>query len=209
MAGVAQTEINRGAGLDFAEALRVVLRQDPQVIMVGEIRDPETGEIAVRAGLTGHLVLSTVHAAGTVGVFTRLAEMGLEPYVIASSVTAVMSERLVRRLCPECAESYHAIEADWAEIGLPAAPNQTVQRAKGCEKCGGSGYRGRVGIFELLTVTAALRQAITERKTVFELEQIARQSGAPDLWEAGLAKVAAGETTLAELKRVLGRRGEK
>ena len=206
LSGVDQTEVNRAVGLDFAGGLRTVLRQDPQVIMVGEIRDPETAEIAVRAGLTGHLVFSTVHAPSTAGVFARLIEMGLEPYLVASSITAVIAQRLVRRVCPDCAEAYHPTEEELREAGLGAADvtGWTLRRGRGCGQCGDSGYRGRTGLFELLTVTPSLRAAVMERRSVQEVEALAVAAGHATLWQVGLSKVRAGVTTLAEVLAVVG-----
>ena len=206
LAGVDQTEVNRAVGLDFAGGLRTVLRQDPQVIMVGEIRDPETAEIAVRAGLTGHLVFSTVHAPSAAGVFARLVEMGLEPYLVASSITAVIAQRLVRRVCPDCAEAHQPTEEELREAGLTAADvaGWTFRRGRGCGECSSSGYRGRTGVFEMLSVTPELREAIMARRSVQELEALAAAAGHGTLWQAGLAKVQAGVTTLAELLAVVG-----
>ena len=190
--GVDQTEVNRAVGLDFAEGLRNVLRQDPQVIMVGEIRDAETAHIAVQAGLTGHLVLSTVHAPSAAGVFTRLTQIGVEPYLVASSVTAVLAQRLVRQVCPNC--------------GGRAAPTGTEGAGSGCEQCGGTGYYGRTGLFSLLPVSRGMREAVLDCRPLPELEDLAARESVGDLWEAGLEKAGAGVTTMAELERVLGRR---
>ena len=204
--GVAQTEVNRGAGLDFAEGLRTVLRQDPQVIMVGEIRDRETAEIAVQAGLTGHLVFSTIHAPHSGGVFARLTDMGLEPYLVVSSVTAVLAQRLVRRLCPACARPASPAAADLAAVGPLAAElsGVTLHEPGGCAACEGTGYRGRTGLFELLPVDEALRRAILDKRPAYELEALAAEGAVETLWRAGLDKVRQGETTLAEVRAVLG-----
>ena len=206
LAGVDQTEVNRGAGLDFAEGLRTVLRQDPQVIMVGEIRDRETAEIAVQAGLTGHLVLSTIHAPHSGGVFARLTDMGLEPYLVVSSVTAVLAQRLVRRLCPACARPYQPAAAELADLGALAADlaGADLRQPTGCDECGGAGYHGRTGLFELLPVNEALRQAILDKRPAHELERLAAEAAVASLWSAGLDKVRQGETTLAEVRAVLG-----
>ena len=181
--GVDQTPVNRGVGLDFAAGLRTILRQDPQVIMVGEIRDAETANTAVQAGLTGHLVLSTVHAPSAAGVFARLTQLGVKPYLVASSVSAVLAQRLVRRVCPECQGS-----------------------GARCEACHEAGFYGRTGLFALLPVTPRLREAILACRPLGELEQIAEQDTHGSLWQAGQAKLAAGLTTEAEIARVLGRR---
>lgn len=205
--GVDQTEINRGAGLDFAEGLRTVLRQDPQVIMVGEIRDRETAEIAVQAGLTGHLVFSTIHAPHSGGVFARLTDMGLEPYLVVSSVTAVLAQRLVRRLCPDCAALALPSPDELAALGPWAAKleHTPLRRPTGCEQCGGSGYRGRTGLFELLTVTDALREAVMAHRPAHELELLAADCAVQTLWSAAVEKLQQGETSLAEVLAVLGK----
>ncbi|MEN6642869.1 MAG: GspE/PulE family protein [Armatimonadia bacterium] len=206
--GIDQTDINRDTGFDFAAALRVILRQDPQVIMVGEIRDPETAAIAIQAGLTGHLIFSTVHAPDTVGVFARLLELGVEPYLLASAVTTVISQRLVRKVCTACATPYDASPQDLEAAGLSVEDlgGATLLRTRSCEACS-DGYSGRTGVFEMLTVTPELRRAVLERRPVHELQELARSQGHQDLWQAGLQKLQRGETTLDELVRVLGRRG--
>jgi general secretion pathway protein E len=183
LAGVDQTPVNRGVGLDFAAGLRTILRQDPQVLMVGEIRDAETAGAAIQAGLTGHLVFSTVHAPSAAGVFARLTQLGVEPYLVASSVSAVLAQRLVRRACPEC------------RSGQP-----------GCPACQGTGFSGRTGLFSLLPVTTRLRDALLACRPLGELEQIAAEEGRGSLWDAAKAKLRAGLTTEAEVRRVLGRR---
>lgn len=206
--GVDQTDINRDTGFDFAAALRVILRQDPQVIMVGEIRDPETAGIAIQAGLTGHLIFSTVHAPDTVGVFARLLELGVEPYLLASAVTTVISQRLVRKLCTGCATPCDASVADLQAAGLSPQDlgGGKLLRPQSCEACSG-GYSGRTAVFEMLQVTPELRRAVLERRPIHELQDLARSQGHQDLWHAGLQKLQRGETTLEELVRVLGRRG--
>jgi type II secretory ATPase GspE/PulE/Tfp pilus assembly ATPase PilB-like protein len=208
LGGVDQTEVNRAVGLDFAEGLRNVLRQDPQVIMVGEIRDAETAHIAVQAGLTGHLVLSTVHAPSAAGVFTRLAQIGVEPYLVASSVTAVVGQRLVRVVCPECGASAGVSAEDLEATGLAAADlaGGNLRAGTGCDHCAGTGYYGRTGLFSLLPVTRQMSQAVLACRPLAELEDLARQEAIGDLWQAGVEKVRAGVTTVAELRRVLGRR---
>ncbi|MFO8082348.1 MAG: GspE/PulE family protein [Armatimonadota bacterium] len=209
--GVDQTEIDRARGLDFAAALRTVLRQDPQVLMVGEVRDPETARIAMQAALTGHMIFTTVHAPDAAGVFARLMDLGLEPYLVASSISAVVAQRLVRTVCDECAGDAAPDGGDLEAAGLTAADvaGWELRRGAGCGECADTGYRGRTGLFELLPMADVLREAILERRPVPEIERIAQSEGVGDLWEAGLAKVRAGETTLAELVRVLGRREER
>lgn len=204
--GVGQTEVNRAVGLDFAEGLRTALRQDPQVLMVGEIRDQETADIAMQAGLTGHRVFSTVHAPSAAGVFTRLTQLGVEPYLVASSVTAVMAQRLVRRVCEACAESYAPSPTELAGAGMSREQiSGNLRRGRGCEQCGGTGYHGRTGLFALLPVTAALREALLACRPLSHLEELAAQESVGSLWETGWAKVGDGVTTLEEVQRVLGR----
>lgn len=176
---VNQTQVNNTSGLTFANALRTVLRQDPEVIMIGEIRDSETADIAVQAGLTGHLVLSTVHARSAAGVLLRLLDLGVEPYLLASSVTAVLSQRLVRTVCKQC-------------------------NGSGCEKCASTGYAGRTGVFQLLPITEAMRELVLRRCSLSELEEQVARENVKSLLDGALAKVEAGITTQEELTRVLG-----
>ena len=206
--GVDQTGVNRDVGLDFAEGLRNLLRQDPQVLMVGEIRDPETAQIAVQAGLTGHLVFSTVHAPSAAGVFSRLTQIGVEPYLVASSVTAVVAQRLVRKVCDTCAEPYTPSPAELAAAGLDAEAlaGGNLRRGRGCEQCSDTGYYGRTGLFALLPVIPRLREAIVACRPLAELEDISAQYSIGSLWEDGLAKARQGIITLEELQAVLGRR---
>ncbi|MCS6863037.1 MAG: GspE/PulE family protein, partial [Abditibacteriales bacterium] len=196
-----QTQINPASGLTFAAGLRTVLRQDPEVIMIGEIRDAETAEIAVRAGLTGHLILSTVHARSAPAVFVRLIEMGIEPFLVASSVTAVVAQRLVRVICPECRTSD---QPDPDVLHRLNAPREAVsfQRGAGCEHCNGTGYRGRTGIFQILMVDDALRELMLRKASVPAFEQTVADRRAPTLLDDGWAKVKAGITTVEELERV-------
>jgi Type II secretory pathway, ATPase PulE/Tfp pilus assembly pathway, ATPase PilB len=202
-----QTQVNPQRGLTFAKALRTVLRQDPEVIMVGEIRDKETAEIVVQAALTGHLIFSTVHARSAPAVFVRLVEMGLEPFTVASALTGVMAQRLVRQLCRDCCEERTLSEAELADLapqGIEPPSRHFVP--VGCERCEGSGYRGRTGLFAWLPVTAPLREAVLRRATIDEMEAVAADTGAPSLLTAGLRQVALGVTSIEELRRVLPRR---
>lgn len=198
---VNQTQVNNQAGLTFATGLRTVLRQDPEVIMIGEIRDEETAEIAVRAGLTGHLILSTVHAPSAAGVFPRLVDLGCEPFMVASAVSAVLAQRLVRTVCKECRGKAEPTPRQRALLSLDGEPGQWV-RGAGCDQCAGTGYRGRTGIFHLLVVNDTLREGILAGKTTLELE---RTAGLQDgLRAEALALAAAGVTTLDEVIRVVG-----
>ena len=209
--GITQIQTHSEIGYNFARALRAILRQDPDVIMIGEIRDLETAEIAVQSALTGHLVLSTLHTNDALSAFTRLLDMGLEPFLVASSVRAVQAQRLVRRLCEHCAIPA-APPAAIAEITqllkrrypglLTQAENWRVPH--GCPHCRGSGYRGRVGIYELVEVTPAIQNAVMERVTASEMVEIARKDGYRSLREDGLIKACRGLTSVDEVLRVTG-----
>jgi type IV pilus assembly protein PilB len=201
---VYQLQVNTRTGLTFATALRAILRSDPDVVMVGEIRDLETAKMSLEAALTGHLVLSTMHTNDAPGALSRLGEMGMEPYVIASSITAVMAQRLVRRLCGHCREPYEPTVEELAELGFPASTGElTLYRRRGCEQCS-KGYRGRIGVFQLMQMNEPLRRLVTERASREELERCALETEASKtLWSDGLAKVAAGLTTVDELERLV------
>ena len=202
--GVNQVQVNRKAGLVFAAGLRSILRLDPDIVLVGEIRDAETAEIAVQSALTGHLVLSTLHTNDAPGALTRLVEMGIEPFLVASSVIGVLAQRLVRRVCPHCTEKYvlpaSAVKGFAAYQHL--AGKQLV-RGRGCPRCSGTGYRGRVAVFELLEVTDAVRSAVLANASGDEIARIAREQGMRTLFESALAKVEQGMTTLEEVLRVV------
>ena len=201
--GVNQVQLNPKAGLDFAGGLRSILRQDPNIIMVGEIRDAETADIAVRAALTGHLVLSTLHTNNAAGALARLADMGVERFLLASSVAGVVAQRLVRRLCSRCREPYTLPAGVPERIGLPLPGGPvTLHRAKGCPNCTGTGYAGRLPIFEMITITETLRQLITGGAPASALAAAARTEGMPNLLADGIAKALEGETTLEEVRRV-------
>jgi len=206
--GVNQVQINVKAGLTFAAALRSILRSDPDVVMVGEIRDSETAKISIEAALTGHFVLSTLHTNDAPGAITRLNEMGVEPFLTGSAVSAVLAQRLARKLCTHCCEMYNPsadellrnrVSPDVAEAMAGAA----FYRKKGCPRCGQTGYKGRIGIFQLLVMTEDIERLAVTRATREELEKKALDQGMRTLWDDGLAKVAAGVTTLEEVGRVL------
>jgi type IV pilus assembly protein PilB len=198
--GVNQGQTNEKAGFTFAKGMRAVLRQDPDVIMVGEIRDRETMDTAIEASLTGHLVLSTLHTNGAIATVARLIEMGLEPYLLASSVLGIVAQRLVRRICATCRTEVQTAPA--LRAMFRAGGPQTFFRGSGCRDCRGSGFRGRLGIFELMRMTDEIRSLILERAPDVRLFEAARRAGLISLREECLAVVARGETTLEEVLRV-------
>ena len=201
--GIRQTQVSSGSGLTFAAGLRSFLRQDPDIIMVGEIRDEETAEIASRAALTGHLVLSTLHANSGVGVIVRLTEMGVGRATLASSLAAVISRRLIRTICDSCKEQYDAPAVLKERLSVKAEAGQNFWRGRGCRECNQSGYRGRTGIHEILNFDGALKSLILEEHSYNALvEKIHRDHGVKTLREDGLDKVYQGLTTLDEILRV-------
>jgi general secretion pathway protein E len=197
--GIGQIHVNPKIGLTFATGLRSILRQDPDIIMIGEIRDYETAEIGIQASLTGHLVLSTLHTIDASSAVIRLVDMGVEPFLVASSLAAVLAQRLVRTICPHCREEY-AITA--AELAYLPVCTPSLQRGRGCDKCKGSGYSGRTGLFELLVVDGDLRQMISERASAQDIKKCAVEKGMQPLFDNGLRKVMRGMTTLQEVLRV-------
>jgi type II secretory ATPase GspE/PulE/Tfp pilus assembly ATPase PilB-like protein len=199
LAGVNQIQVRPKIGLTFAEGLRNILRHDPDVLMVGEIRDSETAEMAVRSALTGHLVFSTLHTNDAPSAITRLIDMGVEPFLIASSLECVMAQRLVRKLCPHCRRPVSVTKAD-EHFAVKA---EMHFEAVGCDRCGGSGYKGRTGIFEVMVVDDAIRAAVLTRVPARKIREIAVQHGMRTLLEDGMEKVAAGVTSLAEIMRVI------
>ncbi|HRJ50415.1 MAG TPA: GspE/PulE family protein, partial [Phycisphaerales bacterium] len=199
--GVNQIQVNHKVGLDFAAGLRAILRHDPDVVMIGEIRDKETAETAIQASLTGHLVFSTLHTNDSPGAVTRLLDMGVEPFLVSSSVEGVMAQRLVRRICPQCARPYTPEPADIPE-GFVIPAGQTLVRGEGCRFCRDTGYRGRVGIYELLELDEQTRDHIMHRSAAPTIAAAARAAGRLNtLLEDGYAKASAAETTLAEVVR--------
>jgi type IV pilus assembly protein PilB len=200
IAGINQGQINEKAGFTFAKGLRAILRQDPDIIMVGEIRDLETLETAIEASLTGHLVLSTLHTNSAVATVARLLEMGLEPYLMSSSVLAIVAQRLVRRICATCREEV-ATPTGLRHLFREGEP-KTFYRGAGCKDCRGTGFRGRVGILELLEMTKEMKELVLARAPESAMLDLARNQGMKTLREECLAKVAAGETTLEEVLRV-------
>ncbi len=202
LAGVAQTQVNTRTGMTFARGLRAILRQDPDVIMVGEIRDQETAEVAVRSAMTGHFVLSTLHTNSAVGSVTRLIDMGVERYLLAPMLVGVAAQRLVRRLCPSCARQDVASDADSALLGGAIKPGKKLWRAVGCDECHGDGYRGRAGLYEVVAVDEKFQAMIHDGASEAEIEAHARREN-PSLLDDGVAKVRAGITTVEEVARVV------
>jgi type IV pilus assembly protein PilB len=205
--GINQMQINLRAGLTFATALRSILRSDPDVIMVGEIRDGETAKIAIEAALTGHLVLTTLHTNDAPSTLSRLNEMGVEPFLTAASVSAVLAQRLARKLCTHCCEMYtpsaeEMIEARVSPDIAAASDGMVLYRKRGCPRCGQTGYRGRVGIFQMLVMTETIGELALRRASREEIEREAMAGGMRSLWDDGMAKVAAGLTSIEELTRV-------
>ncbi|MEN8183434.1 MAG: type II secretion system ATPase GspE [Myxococcota bacterium] len=206
--GVGQIEVNHKIGLDFALGLRHILRQNPDVILVGEIRDLETAEIAIQASLTGHLVFSTLHTNDAPSALTRLVDQGVEPYLVASSLVAVLAQRLVRVLCTECREAADATPAECAEIGLPVQdPPLRVFRPVGCPRCNHTGYRGRIGIFELMLVDDEIRSMVAESIDAKTIKRKAMAKGMSSLRSDGARKVIRGLTSVAEIVRATEEEG--
>ncbi len=202
--GINQVQVNNRAGMTFANGLRSILRQDPNIIMVGEIRDRETAEIAIRAALTGHLVLSTLHTNDAAGAVNRLIDMGVEPFLVASSVLGSIAQRLVRTICPECRTSYEP-EPDSAEFLVTAETGEAckmVYQGKGCLHCGNTGYRGRMAVHEVMPMTSRLREMVVRRASTSELAQEAIAEGMQTMQQDAVQKVRSGLTTVEELMRV-------
>lgn len=199
--GIGQTQVNTKVNMTFARGLRAILRQDPDVVMVGEIRDLETAQIAVQASLTGHLVLSTLHTNTAAGAITRLEDMGVEAFLLSSSLLGVLAQRLVRTLCHHCKEAHEPDKEERKLLGVSSKDGVLIYRAKGCEHCNFSGYRGRTGIHELLLVDDHIRELIHNGKGEQAIEKYVRQHS-PSIRADGFSKVLSGETTLEEVLRV-------
>ena len=199
---ISQTAVNTAADLTFAKILRSVLRQDPDVILVGEIRDKETAEIAMQAALTGHFVFTTLHANDTATTVTRLLDIGIDTTLIQSAITAVLAQRLVRVLCPKCKEPYPAPAEFRQKLGVPADKEVTIYKEKGCPACHGTGYKGRTGVHELLVFDNAIRELLVEHPSIQAIRAAARKAGTRTLQESGIAKVLAGITSINEIVRV-------
>ena len=208
LAGVNQVQINVRAGLTFASALRSILRSDPDVVMVGEIRDAETAKISIEAALTGHFVLTTLHTNDAPSSITRLGEMGVEPFLTGAAISAVLAQRLARKLCTHCCEAYQPTELELRELRvapelLGALDGTVFYRKKGCPRCNHTGYKGRVGIFQFLRMTEEIAALAVQHASRDEIARAASSSGMRSLWDDGLEKVASGLTSLEELQRVL------
>lgn len=212
--GIRQLQVHHKIGLDFATAMRSFLRADPDVIMVGEMRDYETAKMGIEASTTGHLVMSTLHTNNAPETIVRLLDMGIDPFAFADSLLCVLAQRLVRRLCPRCKEAYHPTELEYSELvhhygeksfaklGIPYSTDFTLYRAKGCEECNFMGYRGRMGLFELLIATDNIKQMIITRKSIAALRKAGMTEGMETLLQCGVAKVLAGETDIQEVLSV-------
>lgn len=199
--GIGQTQVNTKVDMTFARGLRAILRQDPDVVMIGEIRDRGTAEIAIQSSLTGHLVFSTLHTNTAIGAITRLRDMGVEPFLLSSTVSGILAQRLVRLLCNDCRQPYEATATECLELGVSADLPPTLYKAVGCSKCNNQGYLGRTGLYELIEIVGELPSMIHERLGEYEMEKYARTLS-PGLRADGVRVVLAGETTLAEVLRV-------
>jgi type IV pilus assembly protein PilB len=202
--GINQVQTKAEIGLTFASGLRSILRQDPDIVMVGEIRDEETADIAVKAALTGHLVLSTLHTNDASGAITRLIDMGMEPFLIASSMLLAAAQRLVRKVCPDCKMAYRVPEQVLKRAQFKLEPGEEVvlHKGEGCQRCADTGYRGRLALLEALRVTEDIQDLIMASTTSGEIKRAAVQNGMLTLRQVGLMKVRAGDTSLEEALRV-------
>lgn len=200
--GINQVQVNNKAELTFASALRSILRQDPDIIMIGEIRDTETASIAVQASITGHLVVSTLHTNSAAGTVTRLCDMGIEPYLIADSVVGIIAQRLVRRLCPDCKKEYEASEEEKEQLMVPRDRSVKIYKPCGCPKCDQTGYRGRIGVYEILEMSQKLKVIVSERGTAEAIKEQALSEGMRTLHMSAAEYVLDGTTSFHEMMRV-------
>jgi type II secretory ATPase GspE/PulE/Tfp pilus assembly ATPase PilB-like protein len=201
--GITQMPVHRQAGVSFASALRAILRQDPDVVMIGEMRDQETAEIAVQAAMTGHLVFSTLHTNDAISAIPRLLDLGIPDYLVAATLEGVLAQRLVRRVCPACRETYEPPPESVTAIAGREMGRLLLSRGAGCAACRGTGFRGRVGIFELLSISDDIRDAIARRASRAELRTLAVESGLVPLRADGWHRVESGLTTVEEVIRVV------
>ena len=200
--GINQVNVNVKAGLTFAKGLRSILRQDPDIVMIGEMRDVETAEISVRAAITGHLVLSTIHTNDAASTIVRLEEMGLEPYLVASSLTGIIAQRLVRKICTNCKEEYEASPFEKEILGHFNDDNVSLWRGKGCPACNNSGYLGRIGVYEIMEITKEHRELIIKNATIREIKDYSIKSGMKTIKESCKELVLNGQTTIDELAKI-------
>jgi type IV pilus assembly protein PilB len=205
IAGINQSQVNEKKNFTFDQGLRALLRQDPDVIMVGEIRDPETAAIAIQAGMTGHLIITTVHANSTAATFSRLLEMGVAPYSINTAVTAIIAQRLVRKICVSCRIKRPLTGGEMQKLGITDLPNTMAFEGKGCAGCNGSGYKGRYALYEILEVTEKIRALVAKETSADEIYTEAKKEGMKALFESGLNAVATGVTTPEEIFRTIVR----
>lgn len=203
LVGIGQTQVNTKINMTFAKGLRAILRQDPDVVMVGEIRDLETAQIAIQASLTGHLVLSTLHTNSAVGAITRLNDMGVEPFLLASSLTGVLAQRLIRLLCQHCKKPQSATQSECKLLGVPVVNEPPLYHPVGCEQCRYSGYAGRSGVYELIAIDEALRAMIHDRAAEQQMRKYTRNLYM-SLRQDGYRRVLLGDTSLEEILRVTG-----
>lgn len=200
--GINQVQVNNKADMTFANALRSILRQDPDIIMIGEIRDNETAEIAVKASITGHLVVSTLHTNSSASTITRLEDMGIESYLIADSVVGVIAQRLVRRLCPKCKRSRIADAVDLEALGMPQGQEAVIYEPGGCHMCNNTGYYGRIGVYEIMEITPKLKEIISKNGNADEINKVAMAQGMKTLRVAASKYVLSGVTSISEMKRI-------
>jgi len=201
--GITQIAVRSKMAVSFATGLRAIIRQDPDVIMVGEVRDAETAQIAVQAALTGHLVLSTLHTNDASSAIVRLIDMGVEPYLITSTLLGAVGQRLVRLLCPTCKQPYTASLGEVTEMGLPPDPPVRLHAPKGCPECNHLGYSGRTGVFEIMRMSDEIRDLVLERRPASTIQEAAERGGMRSMRSAGVAKALEGATSLEELRRVV------
>ena len=202
IAGINQVQVNVKADLTFANALRAILRQDPDIIMIGEIRDYETASIAVQASITGHLVVSTLHTNSAAAAFTRLLDMGVESFLLADSVVGVIAQRLVRRLCKRCRVAQKATAEEKILLGKKPTDDVTIYKAKGCPLCGKSGYHGRIGVYEMITMSPEIRKIVTDRGSTEDIKRVAIEQGTHTLRMSAAEYVLDGTTTIEEMMKV-------
>jgi len=200
--GINQVHVNNKAGLTFAGGLRSILRQDPDIVMIGEIRDDETAEIAIKAAITGHLVLSTLHTNDAPSSIMRLVDMGVEPYLVASSITGIIAQRLVRRICDNCKEDYEASEYESKVILGEVKEGLKLYRGKGCGHCNNTGYMGRVGVYEIMEITKGHRELITKKKGTEAIRELSKEKGMTTLEEECKKLVLSGTTSISELASI-------